>query len=203
MANVIAATSMLALTALSVSGAQSAGARPRATPPARGTATYSGELAAGQAYTREFGEGLRFALVPRPLGWEIVVTRRGRDENLARLTPPFHFAPNPREIEGWHFRNADNSGPNEDGDKNVNAPGEVREFIFSPAVGATIDGPDAGRPPTPDEVDEVRRWGQGTLAILEYRLADLGPGKTARFAWMRFTVHLSWPPDARPPAGPR
>ena len=42
------------------------------------------------------------------------IAMKGREtENLSSLTPPFHFAPNPRQIEGWHFRNADNTGPND------------------------------------------------------------------------------------------
>jgi hypothetical protein len=171
---------------------------PPATFSGRRAITLSGELEAGHGLDRELPDGLRFGLAPRPLGWEIVVGEKGREENLARLTPPLHFAPNPREIEGWHFRNADNTGPNEAGDKNVNAPGDVREFIFSPAVGATIDGPNAGRAPTPDEIEAIRSWGRGTLTILDYRLADLDAGKTARFEWMRFSVTLSWPAGANP-----
>jgi hypothetical protein len=169
-----------------------AAVEPPATPAARRTVTFSAELQAGQRFERSFAIGLSFVLLPRRYGWEIVITQAGRDENLARLTPPFHAVPNPRDIEGWHFRNADNTGPNEVGDKNVNAPGEVRGFIFSPAVGATIDGRTAGRAPTPEEIGAVRRWGQATLTILAYRLADLGAGQTARFSWMRFSVTLSW-----------
>ena len=37
---------------------------------------------------------------------------------------------NPLRIEGWHSRSSDNSGPNEPGPKNVNAPQELREFYF-------------------------------------------------------------------------
>ena len=100
--------------------------------------------------------------------------------------------PNPRDIEGWHFRNADNSGPNEPGDKNVNAPGEKREFIFSPAVGRTIAGPEAKRSPTPEEIDAIRSLGRGKLRILDYQLKDLEPQKQARFQWMNFEVELSY-----------
>lgn len=164
--------------------------------PARREATFSGRVAAGEEWRQRFGDGLAVVLAPRPLGWEIVVAQPGRDDNLARLTPPLHGAPNPRDVEGWHFRNSDNTGPNQAGDKNVNAPGEVREFIFSPAVGASIDGPGAGRAPTPEEIEAVRAWGRGTLAIHGYELADLAPGKTARFAWMSFTVQLNWPAPA-------
>ena len=158
----------------------------------------SGEVSAGKSFERGFGAGFRFCLDPSPYGWLIVVREKQASEDISCLTPPFHFVPNPREIEGWHFRNADNSGPNEPGEKNVNAPGLVREFIFSPAVGRTIGGPEAKKQPTEKEVEQVRRFGQGKLKILEYRLGDLEHGKQAKFEWMRFEVDLSWPASFKP-----
>jgi hypothetical protein len=154
---------------------------------------FSGQVSAGESYIKSFGAGFTFHLAPSRYGWEIAVKDERGTENIARLTPPFHSVPNPREIEGWHFRNADNSGPNEAGDKNVNAPGEEREFFFSPAVGRTIDGPGAGRSSTPEEIETICSFGKGRLTILEYRLVDLEPGKQARFEWVHFKVELSWP----------
>lgn len=153
----------------------------------------TGEASAGNLFERPFGPGFSFRLEPRPFGWAIVIHDAAAADDLARLTPPFHFVPNPRDIEGWHFRNADNTGPNEPGEKNVNAPGAVREFIFSPDVGKTIAGPDATGPVTEEDVERVRQFGRGTLTILNFRLADAEPGKTARFEWIRFRVELSWP----------
>jgi hypothetical protein len=158
----------------------------------RTEAKFTGDVRAGERFEKPFAGRFRFILEPIPTGWTIVVREQGRDEDLSRLTPPFHGAPNPRDIEGWHFRNADNTGPNEAGEKNVNAPGEVREFIFSPEVGKTIDRPDAGRSPTPEEVEAVRRFGQGTLTIRDYRLSDVEPGRQARFEWMKFEVQVGW-----------
>jgi hypothetical protein len=120
------------------------------------------------------------------------VREAGRDEDLSRLTPPLHGVPNPRDIEGWHFRNADDSGPNEPGDRNVNAPGERREFIFSPAVGLTIDGPGAGRSVSPADVDSVGAFGRGTLTILDARLGHIRSGERAAIERMRFEVDLLW-----------
>lgn len=155
--------------------------------------TLKGEVSGGKAFERAFGNEFLFRLQPFPHGWLVVVIDKRGTEDISRLTPPFHFVPNPREIEGWHFRNVDNSGPNTPGEKNVNAPGTVREFIFSPEVGRTIGEPEAKRNPTPDEIETVRRWGHGELRILDYRLRDLEPGKRASFEWMRFEVDLSWP----------
>lgn len=149
----------------------------------RAAVGFAGELVAGERFERRFGPGFRFALDPLPHGWLLVVRDKRDGEDLARLTPPFHFAPNPREIEGWHFRNADNSGPNAPGPKNVNAPGELRKFVFSaPARGGAA----------------AREFGRGEFRILEYRLKDLEADRRASFAWMRFEVHLSWPAGYRP-----
>jgi hypothetical protein len=149
-----------------------------------------GEVKRGEAFEYAFGPRFYFRLEPDPYGWLIVIRDERGNEDLSRLTPSFHFVPNPREIEGWHFRNADNTGPNESGEKNVNAPGLVREFIFSPEVGRTID-----YPPKPEEIEKIKHFGRGELRILDYKLGDLVSGKRARFEWMRFDVDLSWPAE--------
>jgi hypothetical protein len=155
--------------------------------------SFAGEVKAGESFTRRFGLDLTFRLEPRPHGWEITVRQAGRDENLARLTPPFHFVPNPRDIEGWHFRNADNTAAN---DGSVNAPGSVRGFVFSPEVGRSIQGPTAVAAVTAEEVEAVRRFGTGVLRIVDFRLDHLAPGERAAFAWLRFEVELTWNEDA-------
>lgn len=41
-------------------------------------------------------------LVPGQQGWFLEVTQKGREmEDLSRLTPPWHFVPNARELKGW------------------------------------------------------------------------------------------------------
>jgi hypothetical protein len=162
----------------------------------RASARFTGRLSAGQAFVRPFGSGLHFHLEPQPAGWMVVIRDGTRAEDISRLTPPFHGVPNPREVEGWHFRNADNTGPNEPGEKNVNAPGEEREFIFSPQVGHTIQGPGTTSAATKEEVEKVRSYGRGTLKILDYGLTNLKPGEQARFEWIRFEAELSWPQGA-------
>ncbi|MBU1728312.1 hypothetical protein KKA39_03350 [Patescibacteria group bacterium] len=153
---------------------------------------FVGKVTAGSDVTRIFGERFSFLLLPIDHGWLIQVRDERGTEDISRLTPPYH-GPNPRLVEGWHFRNSDNSGPNEPGEKNVNAPQEFREFIFSPEMGRTIDSPEVGRKPTFEEMKAVGQFGCGSLRILDYRLKDLEPGKRASFEWMRFHVTLSWP----------
>jgi hypothetical protein len=161
----------------------------------------------GREFREPFGRDWTFALVPAAHGWDIrVFDRAGMD--LSQLTPPWRGAPNPREIHGWHFRNAANTGPNT-GD--VNAPQERRAFLISPAVSGTGGfKPSADAPPadTPGPDTPTNRGltdssvphdeGRGVLTILDYDLADLSPGQKARMTRLKFAVCLNWP--ARTPA---
>ena len=151
------------------------------------TATTSATVAAGQTFDYRFGERFTFHLSPTTHGWTIEVRQDGRDDNLAPLTPPWHFVPNPRFIEGWHFRNADNTGPN---DGSVNAPQQTREFMFSPEVGRTLEY--QGRATPARVVDEVARFGRGQLEIRTYTLSPVEAGERARFIEMTFNVCLAW-----------
>lgn len=148
---------------------------------------FDGKVRKGETFTQEILNRFIFILKPNPYGWEIVMREKGRPkENLARLTPPFHFVPNPRYIEGWHFRNADNTGPNDVGAKNVNAPQHVRNFIFSPMVGKEIDYPvekkDRGKLPL---------FSRGTLTISKMQLGNLKEGERAVFESMEFRVKVA------------
>jgi len=150
---------------------------------------FDAELTEGERYTFDVTDKLYFELDPDPEGWEIAVRSADRPrENLARLTPPLH-GPNPRQIWGWHFRNAANTGPN---DGSVNAPQTDRPFIFSDQVGKTIQGPESDRGPTPEEIEAVERDGDGMLMIDDLKLGNLGAGQRANIRWMRFHVVLEY-----------
>jgi hypothetical protein len=167
--------------------------RPRPADPARRQVRFTGEVAAGQSFNRPFGPGLRFALEAAPAGWTVRVLDPSGTEDLSRLTPPLHFVPNPRIVESWHFvdqRKLD--------ERDLRPPGMARKFIFSPAVGRTIDGPGSRRAPTPGEIDEIGRWGLGEMRIVEFRLEDGNSIDRARVAWMRFEVRLDWPEEQLP-----
>lgn len=147
------------------------------------TVTFSGDVMRGEKFSRIFHDSMAFVLDPIESGWEIGIFLKGRPgENIARLTPPFHSVPNPRFVEGWHFRNESNTGPN---DGSVNAPGSVREFIFSSKVGLSME-----YPPTVDQLEEVKRDGTGMLEIIEAELGNLFPEKQANVVRMRFRVML-------------
>lgn len=151
--------------------------------------TLQGCVKAGERFERDFGRSFLFILEPVAGGWEIHVRQKGREENLARLTPPLHFAPNPREIEGWHLASSLHAYPS-----CVHAadmrPENPRRFIFSPEVGLTIDGPAAARSVTPREIETIGRYGRGALSIERFAF---GPQKDGcpQIEWMGFSVEIS------------
>jgi hypothetical protein len=148
-----------------------------------------GAVKRGQKFVETTPSGWILRLVPGSDGWFLEVTTKGREmEDLARLTPPWHFVPNPRKIDGWHFRNADNTGPN---NGSVNAPQELREFIFSPAVGRGIEYNGSGT--TVEDVDKVRAFGRGWFFIESYGLTPPQRGGRAAFETITFSACLTWP----------
>lgn len=146
---------------------------------------FSGRVEAGKQFRRPFGQRFEFILEPSKNGWEIFIREYGRDENLSRLTPPFHFVPNPREIEGWHLL----SNPLACANRPFNAaagPGNPRKFIFSPDVGKKI----SYRSETiSEDVKEVTNFGRGVLNIEKFELAP-GIDGCPKIEWMTFTVRL-------------
>lgn len=146
-------------------------------------AIFKGSVSQGKRFQQPFGEQFVFFLEPMPGGWEVVVKEHGREENLARLTPPFHFVPNPRFIVGWHLL----KGPSECPEREYlewNAPGVHRAFIFSPEVGEKID-----YPPKAQELEKVQRFGRGSLSIEKFKLQPAADGCPV-IEWMEFSVRL-------------
>tara|TARA_R110000868_G_scaffold102358_1_gene281871 strand:+ start:10340 stop:11317 length:978 start_codon:yes stop_codon:yes gene_type:complete len=130
--------------------------------------TVSGEISGAHAYSTPVNGNWRFELQPQRYGWEIAVIDADGQDRTA-LTPPMHLDTNPRQLSGWHFRNAGNTGTNE-GD--VNAPQDVRRFLIADDDGAPVPG-----------VFNVRDRG----------LADLDPGMRARLVYLRFDACLYFP----------
>ena len=156
--------------------------------PARRQITFTGAVKAGEHFQRPFGERFIFKLEPSDFGWIIALYEKGRNEDLSRLTPPFHFVPNSREIEGWHFRNEMNTGSN---DGSVNAPQGEREFIFSPEVGRSIQGPTARWSVSTEEVERVSSFGRGVLHIEHLLISPVKRGDRAKILEMDFKCTIS------------
>ena len=139
-------------------------------------------------FLRSFGSRFEFILEPNPAGWEIVIKEYGRDENLSRLTPPFHSVPNSREIEGWHL--SDNPSACATRSYKADAgPANPRKLIFSPEVGKRIDGEKADQSVTAKEVEDVQRFGRGTMTIENFKLEPRRDG-CPKIEWMDFSVQL-------------
>jgi hypothetical protein len=151
--------------------------------------TFAGRVAAGQRYLRAFGGRFELVLEPTPEGWEIVVREVGREENLARLTPPLHFLPNPRDIEAWQFQARVPTGcPRPHGE--APPPARTRDFCFSPDVGRSLQGSRAKFAVTPEEVAAVERFGRGRLK-LGAAVVETGPGGCPRIASLEFEVEVA------------
>jgi len=94
------------------------------------TVKLTGVATKGQSFEKAIRANLFFRLIPQELGWQIFIGAKDADNNFCAVVTPPYRGINAIHIEGWHFRNSDNSGPNEPGPKNVNAPQELREFHF-------------------------------------------------------------------------
>jgi len=164
--------------------------------------TYHGRVVRGQAFQQPIGDGLVFRLAPDSLGWTIGVIKAGRpEEDFAAIATPPYRGINPRYLEGWHFRNRANSGPNE-GD--VNAPQEERAFAFvltpedyrtaETSVETLLWGTrtDAERQRALDALAQVSR-ARGTLRVVNATLGNLAPGTQAWFEALTFDVELCRP----------
>jgi len=140
-----------------------------------GVYRFQGKVLHRQTFSRKFG-GFVFTLLPLHLDhegdWHIAISQ-GQRSGLELATEPRHFAPNATDIEGWHFRNSANTGPNTD----VNRPGKTRHFLFSPHW---LDC----------EESDLKNDGQGTLQITEMKLENLGPREKATMTLMAFKVTL-------------
>jgi hypothetical protein len=179
---------IILLTTLVVTQAHPAPPRCEAEPGRRAD-RISGEVVKGSTFSRTTRSGWILRLTPTVEGWLLRVSVKGREtEDLSRLTPPWHFVPNAREIEGWHFRNAANTAPN---DGSVNAPQEFREFIFSPEVGKGIEY--NGSATRAEDVAKVRSFGRGWLFIERYSLTPPRQGERAGFESLKFLVCLTSP----------
>lgn len=190
----------LALLALAVGGA---------TPAPMRTIRFSGIVQGGQRFERRFTDSLRFVLDPATLGrdgWNLGVFAADSSANFAGIvTPPFH-GPNTLDLEAWHFRNADNTGPNR-GD--VNVPQEDRDFEFvltSPEYRVAASALDVVLWPgdrsqaaqdSAQAVWDALPRGSGVLKVTGKKLGGLVQGQRPWFESLRFEVELRIPAGAR------
>ena len=173
--------------------------------------SFTGEIVRGQKFEKALPNGLVFNLIPEEyaevgwMGWVIHIGPASESsQNYAGIaTPPFRGM-NTLQILGWHFRNEDNTGPN---DGSVNAPQEERGFNF---VLHEVDYQVASEavecimwPSLCEDMDvqaaidlhqSVPMTG-GTLWVTELEIGNLKPGEQAWIEYMEFEVELDLPAD--------
>ena len=145
------------------------------------------EVYGDKEYFQTLENGWVFALLRTELGWTARIFDRdpiGDAVDLTALSPPLRGAPNPRDIEGWHFRNANNTGPNK-GD--LNAPQDLRGFVISPSLAGTGGLRTSAGPVEPNPNDGI-----GWLKILDLGLDNSDADQRARLNYLRFEGCLSW-----------
>ncbi len=138
--------------------------------PGRHAQSVGGEVKGENDLSIRVANGLSLVLQRSSHGWRVSVLERESND----LVPAGPSGPDikPRDIEGWHFRNADNTGPNSG---EINAPQLVRRFSFVP----------------PGETHGTT--GTVALVISEFGLANLAPGQRASMVDLRFDACLTWP----------
>ena len=164
-----------------------------------------------QKYVHALPDNLEFRLLPYPEGWSISIGRPGdkTEDYVGIATPPYHGV-NPVFIEAWHFRNADNTGPNEG---QVDAPAGVRDFSFvlsHAQYQKFLDALNIWSGSNPDATEKKRDAAtgfllngprrSGSLTIMDMKLGGLEKGTRPWFESMKFNVDLCFPPPTAPPA---
>jgi hypothetical protein len=180
-----ALVALLALTVIAIHVPPSARAQTCESSPTRHSLQVHGEVSGEREFSATVADRWTFRLQRIQHGWAIRLNdATGID--LTSITPPFRYGVNHRDIEGWHFRNADNTASN---DGSVNAPQRDRVFVFSPA----LEGTGGYRPPddaTAIEFDGSE--GRGSLRIHDVGLADLESDQKARLVYLDFSACLTW-----------
>jgi hypothetical protein len=171
--------------------------------------SFIGEVLRGEKFEKALPNDLGFILEPTPyaeegwVGWTVFVGPASEPfNNYAGIaTPPFRGL-NGLEILGWHFRNADNTAPN---DGSVNAPQEERLFSFvlndtdyqiaSETVECIMWPPLCENMDISEAIDlhQSVPKASGRLLVTQLALGNLKPGKRAWIENMEFKVELELP----------
>ena len=166
--------------------------------------SFSGEVRRGQSFEKEIGQNLTFRLNHYKgdgEGWVIWVGNKTQPDHdfSACVTLPLRGL-NSRFIEGWHFRNGDNSGPRAPDDSIGLEKTRAFSFVLDEtdyqiahnAVGKLLW-------PYNYSEEEVDRAGEmywqldkveGVLTITRIELGNLRVGERAWIDQMEFVVEL-------------
>lgn len=162
--------------------------------------SFKGKVSRGEVFEADLFDGLTFGLEPDQFGWTIWLGNKAHPEyNFSSVVTPPYYGINSLYIEGWHFRNSDNTGPNEAGEKNVNAPQHERGFCFvlnEADYQVALDGLNARFLTSKQEQELAQakraqlRPRVGVLMITQLQLGNLVEGAQAWIEDMEFEVEL-------------
>lgn len=159
---------------------------------------FEGSVLAGQTYTHSLPQaGLTFTLEPSDKGWQIGVVAGPESKaacaSLSDITLPLHGV-NPTQLEGWHLRNATNTGPN---DGSVIAPDTEREFNYALScddrarIMASYLCSMTGSQKCEDT--GAVKVGVAVLTMTNYDFDDVKPGEQAGFTHLDFKLAVYEP----------
>jgi hypothetical protein len=163
-----------------------------------------GEVHRSEKFEREIGRGLVFRLVPDEYGWNIEVgPKDGTDNYMDCVNEPLHGI-TPYQIEGWLFRNDNNSANLKPSELLTPGIGEKREFQFvltaadearscadMEKMEYTYDQK-AAEPMAASRLFGVLAGGDGSVTITSMTLGNLKPGVQAWIESMEFIATFSF-----------
>jgi len=129
-------------------------------------------------------------LEPIQYGWRIYVGEKNRSENLAQSAL---FDYHDTNIEGWHFRNEDNT---DSGHVHGDAYSQDDRELYFPRVGETISVPQTINQTNMEDIwqmgDRIAAFGQGEFKITQMKLSPPRLHETATIEEMNFQCKLTW-----------
>jgi len=166
--------------------------------------SFSGELRRGESFQKKIAPELVFCLTPSSFwqengGWTLNISDEiGEpcDDNFAGVaTPPFRGGDNATFIEGWQFRNENNTAESEANAITRNSLIRYFSFVFNQSEYEAIFNA-FWNIPTDESVDASKiLTGRGVLTIVDLKLGNLIPNETAWIESMKFDVKIYLPPD--------
>jgi hypothetical protein len=163
-----------------------------------------GEVHRSEKFEREIGRDLVFRLIPDEYGWDIEVGPKDRTDNyMDCVNGPLHGI-TPYQIEGWLFRNDDNTANRKPSELMTPGIGEKREFQFVlTARDQERSCADLDRmehiydDKAPDRIAATSHFGEhaggdGSVTITSMTLGHLNPGAQAWIESMRFEATFSF-----------
>jgi hypothetical protein len=163
-----------------------------------------GEVHRPEKFEKEIGRGLVFRLAPSEFGWDIEVGPEDSTDNYMDCVNESLHGITPFQIEGWLFRNDDNTAPRKPSDLLVPGIGEKREFQFVLTAADEAKScadlkkmehswdAKAAEPMTASRLFGALAGGDGSVTITHMTLGNLKPGAQAWIESMQFEVTFSF-----------